>query len=627
MTRRAQAASLVERRYRNALGDWQTVPPETLRRIEVALRADEDEAGDERVRVMRPRQRVVFDEPGDLLLESGSREALRLTPRGGGKWRAAVPHDLPLGYHTVEFHTSGRRQALIVAPEECHLPPGLRIFGWAVQLYAARSRRSWGIGDLRDLATIGAWSRDHGAGLLLVNPLHSATPVPPLQSSPYSPTTRRFFNPLYLAIDDVPGARNLPNYAQLAAAGQRLNARPLIDRDAIFKVKMRALSAVFARFEGDALFDAYVLTGGSALREFAVFCTLAETHGANWRKWPARYRDPRSSDVRRFTEANADRLRFHLWVQWLLDRQLARAAADVPIMQDLPIGFDAAGADAWAWQDVIAQGVSVGAPPDEFNTQGQNWGLPPFIPSRLRRAAYQPFVETIRGTLKYAGGLRIDHVMGLFRLFWIPEGMSAAEGAYVRNNADDLLAIIALESHRAGAIVVGEDLGTVDEKARAQLQAAKVLSYRLLWFEKDDPRRYPSQALAAITTHDLPTVAGLWNGSDLAAQRALGMKPNEDGTREMLERVQRLTGTGPRTPVAEVVRRTHASLARAKSTVLTATLDDAAVAEKRPNMPGTVDEWPNWSLPLPQPLERLQRSPVARDIARVLGRGRRRKAR
>jgi 4-alpha-glucanotransferase len=329
--------------------------------------------------------------------------------------------------------------------------------------------------------------------------------------------------------------------------------------------------------------------------------------------------------VRRFAEAQGDRIRFHQWLQWLLDAQLARAAALVPVMQDLPIGFDASSADAWAWQDVVAEGVSVGAPPDEFNTQGQNWGLPPFIPSRLRRAGFRPFIETIRGTLRHAGGLRIDHVMGLFRLFWIPEGMGASGGAYVRNDADALLGIIALESQRAGAIVVGEDLGTVDERLRQQLQDANVLSYRLLWFEKDDPRRYPAKALAAITTHDLPTIVGLLNDSDLQAQRELGLKPNEEGTREMADRVRRLTRTTGRTPLAEVVRRTHATLARAPSTVLTATLDDAALADKRPNMPGTVDQWPNWSLPLPQTLERLQRSPLARDIARVLGRGRRRR--
>jgi 4-alpha-glucanotransferase len=616
----------IERRYRDARGGWRQVPDEALARLNTALRADDDEASVERARVVRPGRRVVFDEPAELILESGSRERLHVTRRKGSRrWRAALPADLPLGYHTVEFTETGRQLSLIAAPAQCHLPAGLRIWGWAVQLYAARSRRSWGIGDLGDLARLAAWAERDGAGLLLVNPLHAATPVVPQQRSPYSPTTRRFFNPLYLAIEEVPGARALPNLPQLAKAGARLNARPLIERDAVFALKMRALGALFARFNGDAAFDAFVAAGGPALREYATFCVLAETHGGNWRKWPARYRDPRSSAVRRFADAQGERVRYHQWLQWLLDAQLARASARVPVMQDLPIGFDASSADAWAWQDVVAEGVSVGAPPDEFNTQGQNWGLPPFIPARLRRAGYRPFIETIRGTLRHAGGLRIDHVMGLFRLFWIPEGLGAVDGAYVRNEAEALLAIIALESERAQAIVVGEDLGTVDEKLRQQLLDANVLSYRLLWFEKDHPRRYPAKALAAVTTHDLPTVTGLLNGSDLRAQHDLGLEPNEEGMREMGDRVRRLTRTTPGTPLAEAVRRTHAILARAPSTVLTATLDDAALAEKRPNMPGTVDQWPNWSLPLPQPIERLQRSPVARAIARALGRGRRRR--
>jgi 4-alpha-glucanotransferase len=615
--------SPIEPRYRDATGKWRDVSPATRRAVTEALRAADTDTEDERVRIVPRGKSIAFDEPVDLILENGSRESVKLSARRSSRVRSALPRDVPLGYHTVEFRESGRRLSLIVVPDACHLPPSLRIWGWAVQLYAARSRRSWGIGDLRDLTTLAEWAAKDGAGLLLVNPLHAATPVVPQQSSPYSPTTRRFLNPLYLSIEDVPGARELRNFERLRATGRELNARSLIERDAIFPLKLRALEQLFARFSGDPLFDAFLRAAGAPLREYATFCTLTEQHGGNWRQWPARYRDPRSPDVRRFADAHEPRLRFHQWLQWLLDRQLQRASAFVPVMQDLPIGFDPAGADAWAWQDVLAQGVSVGAPPDEFNTQ--NWGLPPFIPARLRRAGYQPFIETIRGTLRHAGGLRIDHVMGLFRLFWIPEGMSAADGAYVRNAAEDLLGIIALESHRAGAIVVGEDLGTVDERLRTRLQRSNVLSYRLLWFEQDDPAKYPSKALAAVTTHDLPTVAGLWSGSDLEAQRQLGLQPNEQGTQEMVERVQRLTRTGAATPTREVVERTHAALSRARCTVVTATLDDAALADKRPNMPGTVDEWPNWSLPLPAPIERIQRSPVARAIARALGRGRKRR--
>jgi 4-alpha-glucanotransferase len=421
-----------------------------------------------------------------------------------------------------------------------------------------------------------------------------------------------------LAIAEMEGARELPDFGRLSRQGEALNKTSLIDRDRVFRLKMRALDALFRRFTGDPDCDRFVTAEGASLAEYATFCVLAEEHGGAWPQWPAAYRHPRSPAVRRFAAARSERRRFHQWIQWHLDRQLRGAAHHVPVMQDLPIGIDPTGADAWAWQDVLAQGMHVGAPPDEFNTKGQDWGLPPFIPARLTQAAYRPFIETIRGSMRHAGGLRIDHVMGLFRLFWIPEGMSPADGAFVQNPVADLLAIIALESERAQAIVVGEDLGTVDPRARQLLRAAHILSYRLLWFEKKAPSSYPAQALAAVTTHDLPTVAGLWTGSDLAAQRRLRLNPNESGTREIRTRLARLTRSGERTPVADVVRRAYTVLSTAPSAVVTATLEDAAAVEARPNMPGTVREWPNWSQPLPVDLDVLARSPQTLAIARLL---------
>ena len=598
-----------------------SVPRTTISRVRAALRTDE--SAQETVRIVRQGQRVTFDEPADLVLEDGSRESLvpGRTSRTQRQVRARVPADVPLGYHTVELHDSGRRLSLIVTPGRCHLPPGLRIWAWAVQLYGARSRRSWGIGDFSDLARLASRSYELGCRLLLVNPLHAATPVVPQQPSPYSPTTRRFLNPLYLSIPDVPGAQELPGFDRFLDTGRRLNAGTLIDRDAAFRLKMRVLEKLHARFAGDDGFDAFIAVEGASLREYAAFCVLAEEHGANWRRWPAKYRDPRSPDVRRFVDERRERVRFHQWVQWHLDRQLKRVKDRVPVMQDLPIGIDPTGADAWAWQDVLAQEMSVGAPPDEFNTKGQNWGLPPFVPARLKAAAYRPFIETIRGTMRHAGGLRIDHVMGLYRLFWIPDGADPADGAYVRNAAEDLLAIIALESERAQAIVVGEDLGTVERRAQQQLMAAAVLSYRLLWFEKGDPAEYPERALAAVTTHDLPTIAGLWTGSDLEAQHRLRLQPNEAGTHEMRERLARLTRSTDATPLPEVIRRTYKALGRAPSVVVAATLEDAAAVEARPNMPGTIDQWPNWSQPLPVDIDTLCRSKQAEAIAAALSRG------
>lgn len=622
MTRPSTDDSPIEKRYRDARGTKREVSSETLAYVERALRLDEPSP--DAVRIVRSGQRVVFDEPADLVLEDGSRESLptRISS-GAGEAVSRLPGDVPLGYHAVELHESGRRVSLIVAPRRCHLPEGLRIWAWAVQLYSARSRRSWGMGDFGDLARLGAWASLQGCGMLLVNPLHAAVPTLPQTASPYSPSTRRYLNPLYLALHDIPGASQVNGFTELMRAGTQLNRARLIDRDRIFRLKMRVLDAAYRQFEGDQDFDAFAARESASLREYATFCALAEQHGGMWRTWPAKFRDPRSADVRRFADAHRERVRFHQWVQWHLDRQLARAAAPVPVMQDLPIGIDPNGADAWAWQDVLAEGVSVGAPPDEFNTKGQNWGLPPFVPGRLRAAAYRPFIETIRGTMRHAGGLRIDHVMGLYRLFWIPEGASAAAGAYVRNMADDLLAIVALESARAEAIVVGEDLGTIEQRAQQQLLDAGILSYRLLWFEKGDPAGYPEQALAAVTTHDLPTIAGLWTGSDLAAQRQLDLHPNEEGTREIRARLARFTRSKESTPIREVIRRTYRALSRAPSVVVAATLEDAAAVEARPNMPGTVTEWPNWCQPLPVDVDTLCHSAHATALARVVGKGRR----
>jgi 4-alpha-glucanotransferase len=290
-------------------------------------------------------------------------------------------------------------------------------------------------------------------------------------------------------------------------------------------------------------------------------------------------------------------------------------------MQDLPIGVDPDGADAWAWQDFFAEGVTVGAPPDEFNTRGQNWGFAPLIPWKLRRSGYDPFIQTIRATLRHAGGLRIDHVMGLFRLFWIPENNEPSAGAYVRYPANEVLAILALESERAKAYIVGEDLGTIDEDFRAQLMAARVLSYRLAWFEDRPPAEFPKQALAAVTTHDLPTIAGLWTGSDLQAQHDLGLDPNVEGLAKIRAKIAAWTGMSETAPVENAIRNVYRLLGQAPSNILSATLEDALAVEERPNIPGTTSEqWPSWSLALPKTLERLKSHQLARDIAQALTR-------
>jgi 4-alpha-glucanotransferase len=388
----------------------------------------------------------------------------------------------------------------------------------------------------------------------------------------------------------------------------------------VFKLKMQALELLWARFGDDAGFERFCHEHGAPLAQFATFCVLAEEFGRGWRKWPAQYRNVKSPGVAAFAADHAERVRFHQWLQLLLHEQRARAAAAIPLMQDLPIGVDPEGAEAWAWQDVFAEGVSVGSPPDEYNTLGQDWGFSPFIPWKLRAAGYAPFIQSLRGALRDAGGLRIDHVMGLFRLFWIPRGAGAGAGTYVRYRADELLAILALESQRAKAYIVGEDLGTVEESARQKLANCNILSYRLVWFEANPPSTYPKLALAAVTTHDLPTIAGLWTGEDLRAQHRFGLHPNEEGTREIRERLRSMTGVAAGATIEEVTKRAYGLLAHSPAAVVAATLEDALTVSERPNMPGAPAS--SWSLALPARLEDIQSHPLVNVIAGQLRRQR-----
>jgi 4-alpha-glucanotransferase len=601
--------------YRDASGEWQDAPGATLDAVLESMGATGDmPPRSSAVRGIRPGSGPPVERAGELATEDGGTVRLEAGDR--------LPPDLPLGYHVFTDLDDGSTTTLVVSPGVCRLEVEAPTWGWAVQLYAARSRDSWGIGDLGDLGEISRWSAGEvGAGFVLVNPLHAAVPLFPQGASPYYPSSRRFRNPLFLRVEDVPGAGTLgAALEELAAAGRALNDDRRIDRDRVFELKMQALAELWSRFDGDPSFDGWCRAGGASLEAYATFCALSEEHGRPWHTWPEEVRHPAGRGVAAFRERRRDRVDFHRWLQWLVDEQLARASAAVPVVHDLAVGFDPDGADAWQWQDVVARGMSIGAPPDEFNTRGQDWGLPPFDPWRLRDAAYRPFVETVGAAFRHAGGLRLDHVMGLFRLFWVPHGAEPTEGTYVRYPASDLLDIVALESHRAAAFVVGEDLGTVEDEVRREMAVRDMLSYRLLWFEEGDPSTYPERALAAVTTHDLPTVAGLWSGSDLRAQREAGMSPNEEGTEALRARITHLAGVAADAPVEEVVAATYRALGRAPCLLLAASLDDALATEERPNMPGTRDEWPNWSIALPAPLDDIVSAPGPRAIARALSR-------
>ncbi|HYP24377.1 MAG TPA: 4-alpha-glucanotransferase [Actinomycetota bacterium] len=597
--------------YMDAREQWKDAPPETIAAVLDAMGADGDAPPESPVVVARPGERVDLGDAVEIVFEAG----------GSAPAGAVLPPDTPLGYHRVVGRDGGERD-LIVSPGACHLPKGLRAWGWAVQLYSARSSRSWGMGDLGDLAELGRWGRGTGADVLLVNPLHAPQPGPQ-QPSPYFPSSRRWRNPLYVRIEDVPGAaEQLDDVADLASQGRKLNAGDRIDRDEVYRLKMEALERLWRSRADDAEFHRFRERHGNSLTDFATYMTLVEHHGGGPPSWPAKFRDPARPAVKKFRVDNEERVLFHEWVQWLLERQLLGAADEIGLVHDLAIGVDPEGADAWLWADVFADGVTVGAPPDLFNSHGQNWGLPPFDPWKLRAASYRPFVETLRSNLVGAAGLRVDHVLGLFRLFWIPEGAGPVDGTYVRYPYGDLLDVLALESHRAEAFIVGEDLGTVEDVVPEEMQARHMLSYRLLWFD-ERPDEYPERSLAAITNHDLPTVTGMWTGEDLQEQRDLGLDPNEEAEADVRERFRKAAKLRDDAAPADAVKKAHSLLARASSAVVVATLEDALEVRRRPNQPGTTDERPNWSMPLPVPIDELAERPLVKSVARTLARGRR----
>ncbi|HET9052310.1 MAG TPA: 4-alpha-glucanotransferase, partial [Candidatus Dormibacteraeota bacterium] len=324
------------------------------------------------------------------------------------------------------------------------------------------------------------------------------------------------------------------------------------------------------------------------------------------------------ADMEALAVQKAERVRFYMWLQWQVDRQLCAAGEAVRLIHDLAVGSDPEGADTWIDRDAYADSTRIGAPPDLFNPDGQDWGLPPLHPWRLRDLDYAPFIDTVRATMRHAAGLRVDHVMGLMRLWWVHGDLGPRAGGYVRYPGDELLGILALEAHRAGAFVVGEDLGTVDPAIRVALRRRGILGYRLVLFEEAPPSRYPRLSLAAATTHDLPTVAGLWSGADTRALEAMGREPDRDATAAVQARVARLPGIRPGSRPGAVVDGVHSALARSPSLLAVATLDDLLLVEERPNHPGTIDEWPNWRIALPLTVDEITADPaVTRRLRRI----------
>ena len=606
--------------------------------------------------------------------------------------RLELTLSLPPGYHRLTIDGVAGDTLVISAPAHCHRPQALeaggKVWGPAVQLYALRSSRNWGIGDFSDLAQLTEQVAQQGAGIIGLNPLHALFVHNPAHTSPYSPSSRLQLNVLYIDVEAVDGfyqcetARQRVQSPEFQLRLVALRESPLVEHVGVAELKFEVLELLYADFQArrlsngvpgstdaaatsdpracDALgqsFLDFIAERGEALHRHALFEALqASFHAADtsvwgWPVWPEAYQDLTGPDVARFAHENATRVRFHQYLQWQAARQLARVSdrcealgLAVGLYLDLAVSVDRAGSDVWGQRNAFAPGATVGAPPDEFNPNGQGWGLPPLRPDRMRADQYSFFIDTLRASMRGAGALRIDHVMGLMRLFWIPPGRTARDGAYVHYALDEMLAIVALESRRNCCMVIGEDLGTVADAMRAALSRFEVLSYRLLYFEHHDggtfkaPEAYPRDALVAISTHDLATLTGWWAGHDLRLRLKLGLFPNEQlFEKQLLDRMQErvrlllavqhaglLTadavaeaGTAAVLP-PQVVEAIHAFMASTPSQIMMVQLEDVLGEIEQVNMPGTTSQHPNWCRKLPLALKAIDADPNFDRLARTL---------
>jgi 4-alpha-glucanotransferase len=553
--------------------------------------------------------------------------------------------------------------------------PAGRSWGFTVQLYSVRSRRSWGHGDLRDLADLAGWSaRDLGAGFVLINPLHAAEPLPPVSPSPYLPMTRRYVSPLYLRIEDIAeyqqlDARQRERIDALAAPLRERNATAdLIDRDAVWAAKREALEIIRQVPMSDRRREEYQRfrrREGRDLEDWAAWCARAEMYGPDWRSWPGPARDPRrvaggpepggrepggpepGGSQPGGRGGPGGEPEFHAWLQWLAEEQLAaaqraaRAAGmDTGIIGDLAVGAHPGGADAWAHQDLLVRGLSVGAPPDEFNQRGQDWSQPPWHPRRLAAVGYRPLADLFAAALRHGGGLRVDHVMGLMRLWCVPEGMPPDRGAYIRYDHRAAVAALAGAAARAGALAIGEDLGTVDPWISRYLAASGIMGTTMLWFAREPdgaplaPSHWRRNCMATVGTHDMPPAAAFRSGEQVTIRARLGLlRQPEDSERnaaglmllhwrDALAR-EGLIGAGPLPGPDGFAVALYGYLARTPAALVGVSLADA-VGDRRPqNIPGTSDEYPNWRIPLCDAdgravlLEDLPGLPLVRAVTRA----------
>ena len=606
------------------------------------------------------------DEQGHVRTDEGR------APAANGIATVAYPAELPLGYYDVRLQvradgaTREGTQRLVITPGRCPSPDevlgGEKVFGLTANLYTLHGRESWGIGNLGDLRTLVEWGAEMGAAFIGLNPLHALFNRGG-DVSPYSPVSRLFRNHLYLDISAIPElaesrmAREMLDAPDVRAVRADLRLGDQVEYERIAQTLdpvLRALHATFTELhaagtERAEAYRAYVESQGDALENFATFMALdaemsrtarGDRKPRPWREWPKRYHDPRSDAVREFRESNADDVDFFRWLQFELDRQMAEAAAaaraggmPIGLYQDLAIGTSPNGSDLWAFPDLFLTGAGIGAPPDPLAATGQNWGLPPIDPRRLARSGYRYWIDLVRASLRHSGALRIDHVMGLFRQFWIAEGLTGKDGAYVRFPSDELLGILALEATRAGALVVGEDLGTVPPDVPPALEERRIMSSKVLYFERTKnggfkpSSSYAELALATPNTHDMPTLAGWWEGRDIKLRNDAGQlgaagrgdkdpavaKARRERDAEKTALLRRLAAEGLLPAAKEPASNTelraavHTFLCRSPAALVGVSIDDI-VGEKNPvNMPGVApDSFPSWTRRLRIPVETLR---------------------
>ncbi|MBV8638874.1 MAG: 4-alpha-glucanotransferase [Candidatus Eremiobacteraeota bacterium] len=562
-------------------------------------------------------------------------------------WPDPVAHildpDTEPGYYDLEIGEDTSRA--IVAPRQAYVAPGVdraRVWGASAQLYALRSKTNWGIGDFGDLQALVALTRQNGGSLIGLNPLHQLHLTNPSAASPYAPLSRRYLNALYI---DVAAAAREFGVSVDDRAAAALRASEFVDYAGVARAKLAALEQIFDAIRVDRELDAFSAREPD-VRAAAVYEAIMEVFSQRdpsirtWLQWPAELRDQQSNAVRVFAQAHERRIAFYMFLQWLADRQLA-GAADVAsgmaigLYRDLAVGVDLASVDVWSDPDAYALGLSVGAPPDPLNPAGQNWGLPPLHPRALVARAYDPFIALLRANMRHAGALRIDHVMGLRRLFCIPRERPAGGGAYVKYDFEAMLGIVALESHLHRCMVIGEDLGTVPEGFRERLAPERIFSCRVLLFERDEtsfrpPSEYPADSVASTGTHDLPTLTGWWRGADIETRERLGWIDAQAAREEQDERkrsraalVRALRDAGCLGEEEEpdehtVLLAAHGFLARAGSRVVLVQLEDLLAQREQVNVPGTTTEEPNWTRKLALPIDAFETNDTFAAILRIM---------